>query len=64
MTGSNVKVNNIGVLCIKSGGHDSENSFCQITFKLIMYIVDGERRNPIDFGSQSQKSRSNLALCV
>ena len=27
-----------------------------------MYVVDDERRKPIDFGSRGQKSRSNLAL--
>ena len=26
--------------------------------------MDGERRNPIDFGSRGQRSRSTLALCV
>ena len=26
--------------------------------------MDDEKRNPIDFGSQSQRSRSTLALCV
>ena len=26
--------------------------------------MDDERRNPIDFGSQGQRSRSTLALCI
>ena len=45
-------------------GHDSYYSFCPITFKLHMHIRNDERMNPIDFGSQSQKSRSTLALCT
>ena len=32
-------------------------SFCPITFKLHIQVVDDERRNPIDFGSRSQWSR-------
>ena len=48
-----------------SCGHDTDycNSFCPITFKLHMHIVDDERRNPIDIGSRGQRSRSTLALC-
>ena len=45
-------------------GQDSNYSFCPITFKLHIKVVDDERRNPIDFGSQGQRSRSTLALCV
>ena len=45
-------------------GHDSDYSFCPITFKLHMHIYHDERRNPIDFGSRGQRSRSTLALCV
>ena len=45
-------------------GHDTDYSFCPITFKLHMYIVDDERRNPIDFGSRGQRSRSTLVLCL
>ena len=45
-------------------GHDTDYSFCPITFILHMHIVDDERRTPIDFGSQGQRSRSTLALCV
>ena len=45
-------------------GHDSDYSFCPITFKLHMHIYHDERRNPIDFGSRGQKSRSTLALCI
>ena len=45
-------------------GHDSDYSFCPISFKLHMHICHDERRNPIDFGSRGQRSRSTLALCT
>ena len=50
-------------------GHDSDYSFCPITFKLHMHIRHDERRDPIDFGSRGQRSRSTLArstlsLCI
>ena len=45
-------------------GHDSDYSFCPITFKLHMEVDDDEGRNPIDFGSLVQMSRSTLALGV
>ena len=45
-------------------GYYTVYSFCPITFKLHMHIVDNERRNPIDFGSRGQRSRSTLALSV
>ena len=45
-------------------GTDSDYSFCPITFKLHMLIRHDERRNPIDFGSRIQRSRSTLALCT
>ena len=45
-------------------GHDSDYSFCLINFKLHMHIRHDERRNPIDFGSRGQRSRSTLALCT
>ena len=45
-------------------GHDSDYSFCPITFKLHMHIYHDERRNRIDFESRGQRSRSTLALCV
>ena len=61
--GSKVKVN-LSTLCIKPCGHDTDYSYCQITFKLYMQVVDDERRNPIDLGSLGQRSRSTLALCV
>ena len=48
--GSKVKVN-FGTLCIRPCGHDTDYSFCPITFKLYIKVVDDERRNPIDFGS-------------
>ena len=49
---------------IKPCGHDSDYSFYPITFKLHMHIRHDERRNPIDFGSRGQRSRSTLALCT
>ena len=39
-----VKVN-FGTLCIKPSGHDTDYSFCPITFKLHMHIIYDERRN-------------------
>ena len=63
VTGSKVKVN-FGTLYIKPCGHDSDYSFCPITFELNMNICHDERRNPIDFGSRGQRSRSTLALCI
>ena len=45
-------------------GHDSDYSFCPITFKLHIHIYHDERRNPIDFGSRGQRSRLTLAICV
>ena len=53
-----------GTLCIRPCGHNSDFSFCSITFKLHMHIHHDERRNPIDFGSRGQRSKSTLALCV
>ena len=43
-------------------GHDSDYSFWPITFKLHIHICHDERRNPIDYGSRGQRSRSTLAL--
>ena len=63
VTGSKVKVN-FGTLCIKPCGHDTDYSFCPIAFKLYMWVVDEERRNPIDLGWQGRRSRSTSALCV
>ena len=60
---SKVKVN-FGTLCIRPCGHDSDYSFCPITFKFHMHIYHNERRNPIDFGLRGQRSRSTLALYV
>ena len=62
VTGSKVKVN-CGTLCIRPCGHDSDYSFCPITFKLYMYVVDDEGRTPIDFGSWVHRSRSTLPPC-
>ena len=53
----------LALCCIKPCGQDTDNSFCTITFKLLMQVVDDERRNPIDFESRGQRSRSTLALC-
>ena len=68
VTGSKVKVNfgkvNFGTPYIKPCGHDSDYSFCPITFKLHMHICHDERRKPIDFGSRGQRSRSTLAPCT
>ena len=61
--GSNVNVN-FGTLCIRPRGHDTNYSFCPITFKLNMYVVGDERRNPIDLGSRDQSLRPTLALYV
>ena len=44
-------------------GHDTEYSFCPITFKLHMHIVDGERRNTIDFWSRSKVKVNFGTLC-
>ena len=57
--GSKVKVN-FGTLSIKPCGHNTDHYFCPITFKLNRSVVHDERRNPIDFGSQGQISRSTL----
>ena len=62
VTGSKVKVN-FGTLCKRHCGQDTDYSFCPITFKLHMYVVEDERRNLINFGSQGKRSRSTLALC-
>ena len=53
-----------GTLCMKPCGHDTDYSFTPITFKLHISVVDDEKRNPIDFGSRGQRSRSSLVLCV
>ena len=52
--GHEVKVN-FGTLYIKPCGHDSDYSFCPITFKLHMHICHDERRNPIDFTGSKVK---------
>ena len=51
VTRSKVKVN-FGTLCIGPCGHNTDYSFCPINFKLHMWVVDGERRNPIDLESK------------
>ena len=64
VTGSKVKVN-FGTLCIRPCGHSADYSFSPIFFKLHMSVVDHERRDPIDFESRGQRSRSTLAtLCI
>ena len=45
-------------------GHDTDYIFSPITFNIHMLVVDDDRKNPIDFGSWGQRSRSVLALCV
>ena len=47
-----------------SCGRDTDYSFWPITFKFHMYFAYDERRNPIDFGSRGQRSRSTLTLCL
>ena len=47
--GSKVKVI-LGTLCIKPFGHNTDYSFSPITFKLLMEVVDDERRSLIYFG--------------
>ena len=45
--------------------HGSDYSFCLITFKLHMSVVDDERRNPIDFRSTGSKVKVNCGtLCI
>ena len=39
--------------------HNTDYSFCPITFKVHMHVVDDERRNPIDFRSRG-KSQGQL----
>ena len=41
-------------LSVKPCGHNTDYRFCPITFKHLAYIVDVERRNPIDFGLWDQ----------
>ena len=60
-----VKVN-FGNLCIRLCGQASDYRFCPITFKLHMYVVDDERRNPIEFlvtGSNLKTEQKFLCLC-
>ena len=55
------------ILCIKPCGNDTDYNFSPITFKFLkfhMKVIHDERRNPIDFASRGQRSRSNLALCL
>ena len=42
---------NLGTLCIKPFGHNTDYSFSPITLKLRMEVVVDERRSLIDFGS-------------
>ena len=53
-----------GTLCIRHCGQDTVYSLCPIAFTLHMYVVGDQWRNPIDFGSRGQRSRSTLALCI
>ena len=59
-TGSKVNVNS-GILTMRPWGHDTDYSFCSITFKLNTLVV--HKRNPIDFGSRDQRPLSK-ALCL
>ena len=62
VTGSKVKVN-FGTLCIRPCGHNTDHSLSWITFKLHMSLLDDMGGNPIDFGSQGQRSSSILPTC-
>ena len=42
------------VRCALSCGHDTDYSFCPITYKLHLHIVEDERRNTIDFESKAK----------
>ena len=67
--GSKVKVI-LGTLCIKPFGHNTDYSFSPITLKLLMEVVDDERRSLIDFGldmgfNSKFKVKVNFgALCI
>ena len=68
--GSKVKVY-FGTLRIRPCRQDTDYSFCLITFKLHISVVDDGKRNLIDFGSRCHRSRSTLpplrgdaTLCV
>ena len=52
------------VRCVLPCGHDTDYSFCPITFKLYRQVVDDERRNPIDFAIGSWSQRSPLPVCL
>ena len=58
--GSKVKVN-FGTLCIRPCEHDTDYSFCPITFKLHMYVVD-DKKNPIDLGSKVKVNFGSLCI--
>ena len=62
VTGSKVKFN-FGTFSLKPYGHDTDYSFCPITIKLQMKVVDDEKRDPIDFGS-GVKGQGLLWDCV
>ena len=47
-------------MCIRPCGHNTDHSFCPITFKLNLQFMDDEGRTPIDFGSWDHTSRSIL----
>ena len=51
----------VSVCCMLPCGHNTDYSFCPITFKLQMQVVDDERRNSIDFGLHGQRSWSTWA---
>ena len=61
LAGSKVKVS-FSILYIKPCGHDTDYSFCPLTFKLNMQVVDDERKNTIDLGLWGP--RSTVTLCI
>ena len=52
-----------GTVCIRHCGHNTNYSLSPIFYKLYMSVADDEGRNPIDSGSQGQRSSSILLTC-
>ena len=59
--GSKIKVN-LGALCIKPFGPNTDYSFSPITLKLCMDVVDDERRSLIIPSQQRWRGYSNAAV--
>ena len=60
---SNVMID-FGALSGEPCKYKTDYRFCPITFKAHMQVVYDERRNPIDFGSQSKRPRHNFTICL